>query len=443
MTAHRYWRIFMTKNAGDGSFSQFAEVEMRTAAGGADQCNSGTAACSGSLQSGSAAGIFANDGVTSWAQWGGTGGFWCSYDFGVGVTKDIIEVAIMGATGGASRALGAGFVQWSDDNATWTTAWTISYLSGYTSGTFVVFSKPAVAGAYRYWRTRFDSSLSNAYSIAKMTMATALAGADQCSGGTAMCFENFGSQTPSLAFDGNIATYYGSTVSSNYEFLGYDFGSGVTKSIVEISLTPRQDGNFKQWPSALTVEASPDGVNWLSQWSVAKSIVTYSDGAWVFRNPASVTSGSTHRWWGIHVATVQSAAVFGVREIEFRATAGGADLTTGGVGGASSPFDGGTLPSYAFDSTTAEYASLIITELVAYDYGNGNEKGVPLQIAVTARGAGLQTQAPTAFDLVYSDDGINWTVQQSYTSPATWAAAEQRLFGVTAPASRRRAMICS
>jgi hypothetical protein len=71
------------------------------------------------------------------------------------------------------------------------------------------------------------------------------------------------------------------------------------------------------------------------------------------------------------------------------------------------------------------------TDHMIYDYGDGNEKAKPAEIAITCTGGGTAAYAPTDFDLVYSDDGAIWTVQQHYTSPATWTDALQRTFSVT------------
>lgn len=452
MANHRYWRIFAATNAGDAGYTQFAELEFRASAGGADTtAPGGTIFGSASPQAGTPAGAFANDGTTTFVQYGGTGGVYCGYDYGAssGGWKDIVEIAIMGALGAANRAPGEFRVEYSDDNVSWLMAWGVTYSSGYVTGTNVIFTKPSLVSAVRYWRSRMETSLGGGvFTFAEVKMMNTLGGASQCSGGVGFALSTYSGYSVANAFDANTTTNWASAAGSSSEYIGYDFGSGVTKNIIEMSWLPRQDSNFQQWPSIIYVEASADNIAWLPRWIVAKTRNTYSDGAFIVRDPAAVTSGATHRWWGIRPTTIQSGTVFGLREIEFRGTIGGADLTTGGIAGSYRPFADTTRPSYAFDSTTAEYGSASgegLNDLIVYDYGHGNEKAVPAQIAMTARINGVTpdyNHAPTAFDLIYSDDGFNFTLQQSFTTPATWTSAEQRLFSVAGGgATRRRQLV--
>lgn len=435
MTAHRYWRVYGRINAGDGSFTGVTEIEMAESAAGSDVTSTTFATSSGSFQAGSASSAFNNDFTGDVAQWNGTGADkWLGQDFGAGNEKDIIEVRIRPNKDAANRTFAAFDIQYSDDGTNYTTLWSVRY-TGWSVGTTVTFSKPGSGPAYRYWRTKFSNCMSNVYTVAELTMAIALGGSNQCSGGTGLA----SSGTIGSALDANTSTFWSSSTTGNYEYIGYDFGSGVTKQIIEISLLSRQDNTpfFQQWPRTIMVEAGSDGINWLPIWTVNNSLQTYTDGAYVCRNPAAISPGSTHRWWGIRPTTFQSGTVFGLREVEFRASLGGADLTTGGAGGSIYPFDQTTFGGKGYDSTTAEYSSASgqgANDVLAYDYGNGNEKAAPAQIALTARGnTGFneQNQAPTAFDLVYSDDGFTWSLQEAFTTPATWTGTEQRLFALT------------
>jgi hypothetical protein len=443
---HRYWRVFIRKARASDGYTQFAELEFRASAGGSDTTSGGTAISSGSIQAGTAAGVFANDGTTGFVQWSGDGGVYCGYDYGAssGNWQDIVEIANMGALATADRTLGEGDVQYSDDGSTWTTAWSISYTTAYVSGTNVIFTKPS-AVASRYWRVRALSTWSTyGFSIAEMEMRTSVGGTDQCSGGTASALSYFdGTTTPANGFDNSNSTIYnqGGSPKTDSEYLSYDFGSGVTKAIVEIAWRTRTGGNSFFAPRTGIVESSTDGINWLARWTF--SLVCVTDDAWLISTaPASKpVGGSTFRIWGIKATSVQSGSNFGLREAELRATVGGSDMCSGGAGMAQAPFDSSNLPSYVFDNTSAEYgSSASLPSIVAYDFGYGNEKAVPAQISMTARSSS-PGQSATGFDLVYSTDNETFTTQQSFTSPATWASVEQRLFAVTVSASGRRRQI--
>jgi hypothetical protein len=450
VAAHRYWRVYCVANAGDGSYTGVTEIEMATSAAGADATSTTFAIGSGTYQAGTAATAFNNDFTGDVLQWSGAGaGVWVGQDFGSGNSQDIVEVRIRPNKDLASRTFGHFNIQYSDDGATWTTAWVVSYV-GWTVGTTFTLSKPTAASAWRYWRLVMANSLNNIFAIAKMTLATALGGADQTGSGTPIESSNYPSYVAANAFDGSSSTFWNSNSAANYEYLGYDFGAGVTKAIIEIGLLPRQNGTFStQWPQTIDVQGSSDGVSWLSQWVVPATLNSYSDGAWVFRNPSALSGGSTHRFWGIRPTALQSGPIFGVADVEFRATVGGADNTSGGIGLSRLPYDGSALPHAPWDNAGgAEYSSTTagLSDLIAYDYGAGNEKSAPAQIAITARvtgGTSNFNQAPTAFDLVYSDDGFTFTTAQSLTTPATWTSLQQRLFLGAAVGSRRRQLIGS
>lgn len=451
MAAHRYWRIYAFKNAGDASFIQFAEVQMRVVAGGADQCTGGTPSCSGSLQAGSAAGIFANDGATTFAQWSGTTDKWAKYDFGAGNAKDIVEVVLTGATGAASRTPAQFIVQSSDDNVNWTNEWAVSRTAAYTTNVDVVFTKPAAAASYRYWRCRIGEDGSwdvNVVSISKMEMRLVPGGADQCTGGAGVRYADNGANVIANAFDGNSATFYATTDDSHLQYFGYNFGAGNDKAINAIYLVPRQDSsNFRQWPLSLWVEASADGISWLPQWANAFMLQPAYNGSqgYEFINPDYYGPLANHRWWGIRVLGVQSGSTLGLDEIQFRATVGGADNTSGGVGLARSVYDWSMPGTNAFSGTADTHASDsgdAVGHIIAYDYGLGNDKACPAQISIKARadgGFGNHNQAPTSFQLVYSDDGHNWTAQEGFVT-AAWTSASTQLFTVTPPVGggRRR-----
>ena len=137
MAAHRYWRI-LVKRSQSGGNAGIGELQMRTSIGGANVASGGTPSASSSKGTYTAAKAF--DGLTvntgdgnGWASNGGYSGGtlvgmagfdWLKYDFGAGNEKDIQEIVMFcPGTGGLTPPdLPASFdVQYSDDNAIWTT----------------------------------------------------------------------------------------------------------------------------------------------------------------------------------------------------------------------------------------------------------------------------------------------------------------------------------
>src|SRR5205085_11256158 len=125
-----------------------------------------------------------NNFTTDVVQWNGSGsGNWVGQDFGAGNEKDIVEVRIRPNKDAANRTFAVFLIQYSDDGTNYTTAW-LGNNSSWSIGTSVTFSLPT-GSAFRYWRTRCQSTLNNAFSIARLQMMATLAGADQCTRRTA------------------------------------------------------------------------------------------------------------------------------------------------------------------------------------------------------------------------------------------------------------------
>lgn len=118
--------------------------------------------------------------------------------------------------------------------------------------------------AHRYWRLNIKSNggLNGLYSIAELTGATSVGGANVLTGGTAS-----GGNSPANAFDGNAATYWASFVSSpNVTQLNYDLG-GSPADIIEITIKGRNDGFVYQTPVDFDWQYSDDNTNWFTQFT--------------------------------------------------------------------------------------------------------------------------------------------------------------------------------
>jgi hypothetical protein len=274
LNLHRYWRIYSRLNGGNSGTTAIYELQLRTAVGGTTVTGSGGATSS----AGTAANAF--DGNTATAcNLTNAVGQWLKYDFGAGNERDIVEIAAV-CDSSSGTNLNEFDIQWSDDGSTWTTAWSVSKPTGWTAGTTYVFTKPD-AVASRYWRVRgFTAVGSGAEYVSEMEMRSAIGGADQCSGGTAIARGWFSTYVPANAFDNNFSTFYiGNAVGSESAWLGYDFGSGVTKSILQVSYTtePAGGGSYNNSPSSGVVESSPDKISWLPR--IPFSGLTWTSGS--------------------------------------------------------------------------------------------------------------------------------------------------------------------
>lgn len=161
MAAHRYWRLHITSAV--GGYCSMVEVQGYTSTDG-----SGTNFLLGTVTADSTR--YSNppsvlvDGNTTnnvfWASSSGSSNEWVSFDLGVGVTQDLKSFTMYGRNDSFyNQAPSSGDWQYSDDNTSWTTAFsfTTTWTGANQSFTFPPFT---LVGAY--------------YDIANKTSAMAL-----------------------------------------------------------------------------------------------------------------------------------------------------------------------------------------------------------------------------------------------------------------------------
>ena len=142
---------------------------------------------------------------------------------------------------------------------------------------------------------------------------------------------------------------------------------------------------------------------------------------------------SPHRYWRLYM-TAGAVSACAVMEMELRSTAGGGDKTGSGTASSSSNYPGWP-PSQVFDDNTGTgWSSADSTNYphsITYDFGSAASFGI-VQIVITPR-ASIIEQAPTAFQWQWSDDGIDFTTQRTYTG-ITWPGGTPQTFDVGPPA---------
>lgn len=126
-----------------------------------------------------------------------------------------------------------------------------------------------------------------------------------------------------------------------------------------------------------------------------------------------------HRYWRVLVTTTGSGLPV-LAEIGFMTTIGGSTVTTGGTAIADSTF-GSFSAAQAFDGNAAtDWATGsggAGVGYIGYDFGSGNDQSIVemyMQASATFTG-----QAPSAFDVQWSDTGTSWTTLLSATA-ASW-----------------------
>lgn len=135
-----------------------------------------------------------------------------------------------------------------------------------------------------------------------------------------------------------------------------------------------------------------------------------------------------HRYWGIEFTAGGQYNVYTVAELSLAETRGGPNMATGGTPGITSNYPGDGAER-AFDGSTGTWASsgsLNPPQRLWYDFSR--DVGIH-EIKISSR-PGLEGQSPTAFRVIYSDDGQNWTTAWSVKNETYWYnLGETRTYG--------------
>ena len=116
----------------------------------------------------------------------------------------------------------------------------------------------------RYWRlhvNRVAAGGSAWVGFAETQHRETVSGSNVATGGTASASTTQGGTSAANALDGNPATVWNSSAPPQ-QWWQYDYGSGITKQLVELLLTVRND-NANVHPKSFAFLASNDGTNFL------------------------------------------------------------------------------------------------------------------------------------------------------------------------------------
>ena len=214
------------------------------------------------------------------------------------------------------------------------------------------------------------------------------------------------------------------------------------EKVYTLVLQPGADG-----PQGIQGPAGPDGPQGIQGpagadgagvpvGGAAGQILSKVDGVdfnteWVDAPSGGSTGGTAHAYWRIKITASNSATYVNLTELELRGSIGGVDQATGGTSICGSSYFGGTGTEVWDGNTTSDRWGAETNGVSLGTAWVGYHFATPVdvkQIAMTC--SGFNTQAPTAFNLEWSDDGVTWTVLESFTTASVWTAYETRLFTV-------------
>lgn len=297
---------------------------------------------------------------------------------------------------------------------------------------------------YRYYRIYITAveAGSTAAAVSEFEMYEDPYGPNVVGGGTASASSTFGSQTPARAFnyslyeDGTAAgpDKWSANATTFPQWLKYDFGAGNEKEIKSVGLHFSTLNNTQR-PTDFLIQGSNDNTNWDTLLTV--SGYSWGDKRYQRFNLDGVSDPPTpdygaHTYWRIFVTKIQTTTnSVSCAELEFRATAGGADQTSGGTPFALSNFTGEGAAN-AFDNNAA-------TKWSSVDHGSYNTDYLGYQFASAVAVKEILYKARADFSVgtcpknlvvQYADSSSGpWTTAWEVNSIANWTTfGEERTF---------------
>lgn len=210
-------------------------------------------------------------------------------------------------------------------------------------------------------------------------------------------------------------------------------------------------------PQTLTLSAAPTVGNWLvfvhtgysnalspppglTQVQTGSAQANEITEAWYRVVQSSDVTAAAHRYWRLSIASTVDGSYAALGEVSFAATAGGANLLTGGTPTASSSYQstntsGAYQPAYACDGNAGTFwlSGGGLPEWWQYDFGAGNPQTIAeVKITTTTYTTNNElTRAPSTFILQYSDDGTNWASAEVFTAASWTTTGQVQTFDVT------------
>ena len=238
-------------------------------------------------------------------------------------------------------------------------------------------------------------------STAGKIIGTLLYGTNQCTGGTGIAIDSGALGAISNAFNGNVSNtdsgWVSSTANAPNLWIGYDFGSGVTKKIRKIMVLPGYLGDASSYNVRnFNLEYSDNNSTWTSAGSFTATD-TFT------QQTFTISDNGSHRYWRIKSTSTLSR--MGVVELQMFESSGFNNLTliSNAFTAASTPTKGRlAVQAKPIDSIT------INTDLIGYVSRDGGTT------YTTATLASETTLADGT--ILYVQDGMDISSQPSGTS---------------------------
>lgn len=293
----------------------------------------------------------------------------------------------------------------------------------------------ADATARRYWRLDFiygGEDQGGNMGLSEIEMRVTLGGSTVTTGGSAIgttadiCVGSLAS-----AFNGNTSDEVVWCGNAYSKTIGYDFGSGNDKDIIQISVRPRPSFPA-QSPWFGLIRSSPDNSTWTTIW-------TFNATAWsggvpqVFTLPTDWTLIGGHRCWQVEVSSNDGDGTFpnrvGANQMFLYTDAAAATSDVIGIATVTSaPVIQNTATRLMLRQTFTDYvmgSSALPQAFAIFDFGASAPPIRVIKVMGRTQG-GTLLQNMQAGTIYYSDDCSSWTATQTFAGLTGWTNGQVR-----------------
>lgn len=280
-----------------------------------------------------------------------------------------------------------------------------------------------------YWRILELDNYGDAtgITVGDIAMRSAPGGANILTGGTASASKISAGGSVGSAYDGSFANFWFADSAPTNQWFQYQFPSAI--EVVEIALGQGTSvvNPFTRMPKNGKLQKSSDGATW-------EDVFTFQvPGAFVlgkyYSFPETPAAAGYHRAWRLSLTGTSGGSE--LSDIEFRATAGGADQTAAvpigdgnasGRGITSSQGAGaevyrlydGSAATYWFSGSNNQWAGYVFPDPVKVE-----------ELSIIGP-KNVASRSGTGFLLQYSDDLVTWTTQKTVTG-LSWSIGETKV----------------
>lgn len=335
-----YWRMRFLE-CQSFAYGVVAEMEMRESIGGADTTNPLNYIEGDHHLTADGSQAFDSDPATWWRSAMGddddvTDTMWIGQDYGESPVE-IKEITVQTRTSpNQNQGPRQGVVEYSDDNVTWHKAWAFATSNWGGSSEIKTLPDPnpgtgapgASADEFRYWRLLCTGGgTATEFGISTLEFRESIGGSNTALADNAIASGPgtgvVGDPVSAFNNSGGFVYWRDEKDGSGEAWIGQDYGVDGEVGITEVLIAPPPGTSNELAPLAFDMQASSDGVTWVTQWSGVCE--EWTQDAQIISREGFTSNAPAANGWRILVTETGIEDQVGIKSMVLRTSPGGPD----------------------------------------------------------------------------------------------------------------------